>query len=169
VLYVPGLIAGRSCDQLAVPATFRHGIVVVQHKIFALFRLEVVVDVGDRRGNLENDKNIGAQVEDPGRYIIIDAGDEGHHRNHRGDPDDYTQQRQHGAQLVGPQGPHRDANGFGEMHGSGPRSADLRLRNCRADISLTANEWSPKRVLRDSSTSGSNVGGPEVRGLKSEV
>ena len=80
-----------------------------------------MLDIGFDRGHFANNKNVCAQVENFLRYIILNAGNECNYGDHRGNSDHYAQKREHGAKLVRPQGPQRDANGFSDVHGVGYR------------------------------------------------
>ena len=84
---MPDVIAQRGPDPLAVLAGFFHRFVVVHGDVFALLAIEEVIDVAGDRRDLEDDKDVGAEIEDLGRNVTVDAGYKRDDGNDRGNPD----------------------------------------------------------------------------------
>src|SRR6202044_618313 len=89
------------------------------------------------RRHLGDDEDVGAQIENLMRHVIVDPGNESHHCDHGSNTDHHSEQRQHRAQLVRPQRLQRNANGFEGVHELGAQSsasaADVRLQVYQPD------------------------------------
>jgi hypothetical protein len=91
-------------------------VVVVDGDDLALLVRHVVGVAGDDGGLLGDGEDVGALLVDLGGDVNLRAVDEGHDGDERGDADDHAEQREHGAQLVRPEGLEGDAECFFGLH-----------------------------------------------------
>ena len=143
VLDVAGLVANHGTDVCAMTAGIGNRLIILHGQVFPLLALEEVVDVGDGRRNLENDENVGSQIEDFLGHVIVDPGDEGDHGNYGRYSDDYTEQGQHGTQFVDPQRLQRDSDSFGDVHECGTPVSGLGAKSWDLDSACSEHWPSP--------------------------
>ena len=101
---------------LAVAAGLQHGLVVFQLQVLAFLCHQKVLDIGLDRRHLGNNEDVGAKIENLGRHVVLNPRHKCHDRDDRRDANHHAQQREDRAQLVGPQGPQRDSDGFCDVH-----------------------------------------------------
>ncbi len=108
---------------LAVAAGLPHRLVVFQLQVLAFLRHQKVFDIGLDRRHLGDDEDVSPKIENLRRHVILNPRDKRDHRDDRRNANHDAEQRKHRAQLVGPQGPQRDSDGFSNVHevGSGFR------------------------------------------------
>src|SRR5208337_4943499 len=137
ILDIASIVTQPGSHPFAMLAGFEDGFVVLHGQVLALFTFEVFVDVGNGRGILENNENVGSEIENLRRDITVDAVDERDHGNHRGHSDHHAEQGKRRAQFVRPQRQERDLDRLGNIHRLRSQVSGLRLAP-RFAISLAA-------------------------------
>ena len=123
IFHMPIQITQRRANVQAVLACLQDRPVILHVEVFALFAFQKVVNIGDGRGDFEDNEHVGAESEDPLGNVPVDAVHEGDYRNHRRHADYDAEQSKRRAQLVCPKRLQRDADGFAYIHGIRPEES----------------------------------------------
>ena len=100
--HMSGLVAENRAHILAMAARVCNYLIVLHGQIFSLFPLEEVIHVRNRRGDLKDDENIGAEIKNLLRHVVVDPRNERDHSDHSRHPNHHSKQGQHRAQLIHP-------------------------------------------------------------------